>query len=505
MEAVSDGHCGLPRSLLLKKAESLLAIPDSILNEALNQEIKENSLIEDKIGEDIVIFLGAYYTYEKNIALKLKRIARDKPLWHTLDYEKAIAWVEHKLSIELADNQKEAIRQAVTSKFTVITGGPGTGKTTLLNSLLNILLAKKYKVLLCAPTGRAAKRLSETTGKDAYTIHRLLKFNPSLGKFEYNQDNPLDCDLLIVDESSMVDVQLMNSLLKALPDSAALILVGDVDQLPSVGAGQVLKDIIDSQKFNVVKLTQIFRQAQNSDIILNAHKINQGLMPNLTLSQEREGDTDFYFINATTPEDTVNKVIELVAKRIPAKFHFNPIKDIQVLCPMQIGGCGAISLNVALQNALNSNIEHSVTKYGQRYAINDKVMQTENNYDKDVYNGDIGTIKAIDPIEQEVIIEFDDRDISYNFNELDELTLAYAITIHKSQGSEYPVVVVPIVMQHYMMLRKNLLYTGITRGKKLVVMVGEKKAISIAIKSRGNTSRYSKLCDLLCIDNTDLL
>ena len=493
-EALSEGYCGLPRSLLLKRAEELLTIPQDILIEALSLELAEEYIIEDTIAEEIVIFLGAYAQYEKNIAFKLKTLAHDLPIWNDIEDDKAIEWVESKLNIELAENQKEAIRKVISSKVTVITGGPGTGKTTLLNSIIKILKARKYRILLCAPTGRAAKRLSETTGLEAFTVHRLLKFDPKLGGFKYNQDNLLKCDALVIDESSMVDIPLMNHILKALPQEAGLMIVGDVDQLPSVGPGQVLKSIIDSQVFNVVRLTQIFRQAQDSDIITNAHKINQGMMPNLKTSKE---STDFYFIETQAPEEIVSKIIQLVKERIPKKFNFNPIEDIQVLCPMQRGGCGAVSLNISLQQALNNNIEKSIQKYGHRYAVGDKVMQIENNYDKEVYNGDIGRIKEIDFEEQELVITYDDKDIRYDFNELDEIVLAYAVTIHKSQGSEYPVVIIPLTMQHYAMLQKNLLYTGITRGKKLVIVIGQKKAVAIAVRSKVNVHRYTKLKELL--------
>jgi exodeoxyribonuclease V alpha subunit len=495
-KASSDGHCGLPKVLLLKEAEKLLGISQDIIDEALLLELGANHLIENTISGEVCVFLGMFYHLEKNIAFSLKEIAGGAPKWSDIDHINAIEWVEKKLSINLAENQKEAIKQAISSSFTVITGGPGTGKTTLLNSLLKILSAKNYKVMLCAPTGRAAKRLSETTGFNACTIHRLLKFNPAFRGFEYNQDNPLKCDLLIIDESSMVDVPLMMSILKAISSDAGLILVGDVDQLPSVGPGQVLKSIIDSEKFNVVKLTQIFRQAQNSDIILNAHKINQGSMPSLKLPKGESGK-DFYFIESATPEDTVVKIIEMVANRIPRKFGFRSVQDIQVLSPMQRGGCGAVSLNIALQKALNKNIGQSITKYGQTFALTDKVMQTENNYEKEIYNGDIGVIKSIDVEDQEILITFDERDVVYDFSELDEITLAYAVTIHKSQGSEYKAVVIPINMQHFMMLRKNLLYTAVTRGKNLVILVGEKKAIAIAVKSKNNADRYTKLKEFL--------
>jgi exodeoxyribonuclease V alpha subunit len=494
MEALSEGHCGLHKDDLLAKAEKLLAIDQDTLCEGLNLELAEYNLVEDTVLSVPSIFLGAYAAYERSIARKLKELAEGIPSWHDIDRNKAISWIESKLDITLADKQKLAIEQTIKSKVTIITGGPGTGKTTLLKSLVNILKQRKLKILLCAPTGRAAKRLTEATGVEAVTIHRLLKFDPVRWGFQYNQDNLLPCDILVIDESSMVDVQLMNSILKALPIEAGLIIVGDVDQLPSVGAGQVLADLINSKAFSVIKLDQVFRQAQGSNIITNAYRINRGVMPQLNFQGEK---SDFYFIANDTPEGVAEKVVRLVSELIPQRLKYHPVDDIQVLTPMQRGSCGAISLNVALQQALNPNNDTGIEKYGQRYAVGDKVMQTINNYNKEVYNGDIGIICDVCQTEQEVNIKFDDRVVRYDFSELDELTLAYAVTIHKSQGSEYPVVVIPITMQHYKMLQKNLLYTAVTRGKKIVILVGQQKAIAIAVKSDNKLQRLSKLKELL--------
>ena len=376
----------------------------------------------------------------------------------------------------------------------VITGGPGTGKTTLVRTLLKVLESKQLNIKLCAPTGRAAKRLSETTGLVATTIHRLLEIDQAQGGFKYNDDNKLPCDYLIVDESSMIDVSLFYSLIKSLPEHAGLLLVGDVDQLPSVGAGQVLKDIIRSNIITTIKLTQIFRQAATSDIITNAHNINKGILPKLDAPKD---DTDFYFIEAEPGDNIINKIITIVTDRIPKKFKLSPIHDIQLLCPMQRGGSGARSLNVELQKVLNPNYYHGITKFGQTFAAGDKVMQTENNYDKDIYNGDIGLISAINKEEQEVTINFYGNEVIYDYADLDQLTLAYATTIHKSQGSEYPAIVVPITMQSYLMLRRNLIYTAITRGKKLAVIIGQKKALAMAVKDQKSSNRYSKLKDWL--------
>jgi exodeoxyribonuclease V alpha subunit len=375
----------------------------------------------------------------------------------------------------------------------VITGGPGVGKTTLVNSILKILTAKNVSIALCAPTGRAAKRLSDSTGLEAKTIHRLLETDPKTGSFRRTAEVPLDCDLLVVDETSMVDVPLMRSLLRALPEWAALLLVGDVDQLPSVGPGQVLADIIASKAVPVVRLTQVFRQAAESRIITNAHRINQGLMPDLAAPD----GGDFYFVDAADPEDGVRKVLAIVHERIPKRWHLNPIRDIQVLCPMNRGGLGARSLNIELQKVLNPPGEVRIERFGWIFGPGDKVMQIENDYDKEVYNGDLGVVSRIAAEEGEITVNFDGREVPYGLGELDELVLAYATTIHKSQGSEYPAVVIPLAMQHYMMLQRNLIYTGVTRGKRLVVLVGERKALAVAVKGAQIKRRWSKLGEWL--------
>src|SRR5947209_683510 len=375
----------------------------------------------------------------------------------------------------------------------VIPGGPGVGKTTLVNSLLKILIAKAVVIALCAPTGRAAKRLSESTGLEAKTIHRLLETDPRTGTFRRNEDEPIDCDLLVVDETSMVDVPLMRAVLRALPERAALLLVGDVDQLPSVGPGQVLGDIIASASVPVVRLTEVFRQAAESRIIVNAHRINQGLMTDLVLPESG----DFYFVDATDAEEGVRKVLAIVRERIPKRFGLDPVRDIQVLCPMNRGGLGARSLNIELQKVLNPPGEIRIERFGWTFCPGDKVMQIENDYDKEVYNGDLGLVSRLDAEEGELVADFDGREVVYGFTELDELVLAYATTIHKSQGSEYPAVVIPITTRHYPMLQRNLVYTGVTRGKRLVVLVGQRKALAIAVKGAQTRRRWSKLRDWL--------
>jgi exodeoxyribonuclease V alpha subunit len=491
-EAISEGHCGLPENDLLVSAEKLLEIPTDILRDALQQELGDQTVIADAMGDQRCIFLGHLWHAEKLIAERLKALATGKPNWPEINTDIAIPWIEDKLEVNLADSQREAVKKAVSSKVTVITGGPGVGKTTLVNAILRILTAKSVNVALAAPTGRAAKRLSETTGMEAKTIHRLLEVDPKRGGFKRSAEEPLECDLLVIDETSMVDVPLMASVVKALPDKAGLILVGDVDQLPSVGPGQVLADVIGSGAVPVARLTEIFRQAAQSQIVTNAHKVNSGYIPNLGTA--KGGNSDFYFVEAHDPEDAVTKITEIVKNRLPKRFGFDAIQDIQVLCPMNRGGIGARSLNVDLQKALNPPLDDVfVERFGYTYRIGDKVMQTDNNYDKEVFNGDVGYIRQIDLELQEMVIEFDGKRVEYQFGELDEVALAYAVSIHKSQGSEYPAVVIPIMMQHYMMLRRNLLYTGITRGKKMVILVGQKKAIGMAVKGKLEGRRWSKL------------
>jgi exodeoxyribonuclease V alpha subunit len=493
-EASGEGHCGLPREQLIELATKLLEIPTPVIEAAIDAELTDEVLIADTVDGTPSVFLASLYNAEQSIAAHIERLKDGSPPWSAFDADKAIPWVEQKLSIHLAGSQQQAIRLALGTKLLVITGGPGVGKTTLVNSILTILQAKRVRTLLCAPTGRAAKRLSESTGCEAKTIHRLLEISPHNGQFKRNEFSPLECDLLVADECSMIDVPLANQLLQAVHKASAVIFVGDVDQLPSVGPGQFLSDLIASGAVPVVHLTEVFRQAANSRIVRSAHQINQGVFPTLPGKGE---ESDFYLVAAEEPETIAQTIVDLVKTRLPRKFGLDPVRDIQVLCPMNRGVTGARGLNQMLQDALNPPNQGSVERFGYRFSTGDKVMQTLNNYDRDVYNGDIGYVTNIDDENQELAVSYEGRTVKYAFGELDEIVLCYATSIHKSQGSEYPAVVIPLSTQHYMMLKRNLVYTGITRGKRLVVLVGQKRALAIAVKGQQVERRWSKLQERL--------
>lgn len=494
------GHCALPRRELLEQARKLLQIPSTAIEAVLDEEVEKRSLVADTIRGQDVVFPPNLLAAERNIARQLRRLGKGDPPWPKIDPAKAIPWVERRLGIRLAPTQAEAIRLALRSKVFILTGGPGVGKTTLVNSLLTILAAKDVEIELAAPTGRAAKRLAESTGGFARTIHRLLEMSLTTGNFGRNEDHPIQADLLVVDEVSMVDVPLMDALLRATPSEAALLLVGDADQLPSIGPGQVLADLLASGAVPSIRLTEIFRQAGESRIVLNAHRVNQGRMPELRAGSP----SDFYFVRLSDPDRAADKIVQLVAERIPRSFGFDPLTEIQVLAPMNRGAAGVESLNAALQAALNPAglaTEAKIERFGTVLAAGDKVMQTENDYRKEVFNGDIGLIIAIDHDRKFLVASFDRREVVYPFDDLDQLTLAYAITVHKSQGSEYPAVVIPVLRQHSIMLRRNLLYTAITRGRRLVVLAGESAAIRQAVTSRRGAKRWSKLAELLHGEN----
>lgn len=493
-EAVGEGHCGLPLPEITAAALTLLAVETSEIEAAIEAECRAGELVRDEVDGQTCLFLAGLYAMEKSAAERLRQLAVGAPPWPAMDGDKAVDWVEQKLGLTLAPSQRRAVKRALSSKVLILTGGPGVGKTTLVNALLTILRAKKVRTLLAAPTGRAAKRLSEATGLEASTLHRLLGANP-MGGFKRDETRPLDCDLLVVDETSMVDVSLLCALLRALPRTSALLLIGDVDQLPSVGPGQVLADAIDSGALPVVRLREVFRQGVESDIVRNAHRINSGELPELA----PEGDSDFFFVEASSPEQVLERLMFVVRKRIPARFQLDPVRDVQVMAPMHRGLVGARNLNLELQRALNpaSRSGGTLQRFETTYAVGDKVMQVENDYEKDVYNGDVGFVRSIDLESHVLVSEFDGRAVEYRFEELDRLVLAYAITVHKSQGSEYPAVVIPITTGHYAMLKRNLLYTAVTRGKQLVVLIGQRRALEICLSDERQPRRWSRLRDWL--------
>ncbi|MBC8277343.1 MAG: ATP-dependent RecD-like DNA helicase [FCB group bacterium] len=496
-ELTNEGHCAYPQNDLIERAAKILEIRSEIVGQAVDHLLEEERLVKRFQNNTDLIYLSALDMSEHYLARNLVELARGKHPCPKIDVSKALEWVEQKLGFKLAVAQREAVEEAIGQKVLIITGGPGVGKTTLVNVIVKIFRAKKLKVMLCAPTGRAAKRMSEATGIEAKTIHRLLEFDPATARFKHNNEKPLKGDIIIVDETSMIDLVLAHQFVRAIPPNAALIIVGDIDQLPSVGPGNVLRDIIQSEVFKVCSLTEIFRQAAESSIITNAHRINSGQFPVWPKNKvDSPQDSDFYFVEADEPEKGVEIIVKMYADRIKQQFGFDPVTDIQVLTPMLRGELGARNLNIVLQKAVNP-MGDSIQRYGWIYRVGDKVMQIVNNYDKDVFNGDIGSIVSMDHDERELTIYFDGRSLKYDFDELDELILSYAVTIHKSQGSEYPCVIIPIHTQHYMLLQRNLLYTAVTRGRKLVILVGTKKALHIAVNKTESTRRYTSLKERL--------
>ncbi|MFH0901979.1 MAG: AAA family ATPase, partial [Pseudomonadota bacterium] len=578
-EASSDGHVFLPRSELVAATATLLGVEQPIVVGAVEEAVAAERIVvrpivagggghrdkdKDKdrdAVDDVAVYLRSLHVAEAGAAAIVHGLvgAPIKPI--TIDVEKAIAWFEEKQRIELAEEQRQAIRSAVVSKVLVITGGPGTGKTTLVNGIIQILEKKGRQIQLAAPTGRAAKRLTETTGREAKTIHRCLEFDPKTMAFQRNKERPLEADVVIVDEASMVDAVLAYNLLKAIPKPCQLVLVGDVDQLPSVGPGSVLAEIIGSGRVPVVRLSHIFRQAEQSLIVVSAHRINRGKMPILDstayapaapapaaiedtaapataaiedtaapatanagavgpmaavtagataatatiATSSRSGSSsrsrsDFFFVEKKEPEGVLEAIKHLVHERIPRKFGLDPVDAIQVLTPMHRGLLGATNLNSELQTLLNP-AGATIVRGSHVFRVGDKVMQIRNNYDLEVFNGDVGRIESIDETERIVRVTVDGRIVDYDYATLDELVLAYACSIHKSQGSEYPCVVIPVHTQHYVMLKRNLLYTGITRGRRLVVLVGTKRALAIAVKNDTVDARHTQLAALLRENN----
>ena len=522
-EQSGNGHVGYPEPLVMSEAIELTQIPPKGIEDAIEQLRITDEIVRDRPelagGEsgrsrsvrdgvdvadhpvanapgspdtdDTLLYLKSLFLAELGVARQVKALASGPHPLADIDVAAAMDWAEKKMGLQFADTQRVAVREAVTKKLMVVTGGPGTGKTTIVRAILDVFLGKSLRVLLCAPTGRAAKRLGESTGREAKTIHRLLEFDPGIGTFKKGRENPLDLDLLVIDEVSMVDVVLMNRLLQAVPPWACVVLVGDRDQLPSVGAGAVLADLIDSGVIPVARLTEVHRQAGSSWIVRAAHAVNRGEEP----ESAPAGKGDFYFIEANDPADIIARIVQMVKERIPAKFGLDPFRDVQVLTPQVKTELGVINLNKELQAALNPQRpgvkEH--TSLGTTFRVGDKVMQVRNNYQREVFNGDIGRVTDMDAVDQIVAVDFDGRPVEYEFSDLDELQHAYAISVHKSQGAEYPAVVMPVHTQHYVMLVRNLLYTGITRGRKLVATIGSRRAMWRAVNNHVTSQRFSLL------------
>jgi exodeoxyribonuclease V alpha subunit len=481
-DLATEGHTCYPQQELIAAAQKMLEVEEPLVAQELERLVEREELVR----EDQIIWLRPFRVYEEGIARDLGRLRNHPQALRAVDVDKAIEWVQRLLHIRFAKQQEEALKQALSHKLHIITGGPGTGKSTITNGLLAILSKITNQILLAAPTGRAAKRLSEITRKKAFTLHALLEWDPISGGFKRGRENPLSCELLIIDEVSMIDTQLMFHLLRAIPSGARVLFVGDIDQLPSVGAGTVLRDLIDSQFLAVTTLTEIFRQAKGSQIITNAHRINRGEFPDLS------SRGDFHFVEAETPEEIQREILDLISQKIPREYGFDPIQEIQLLSPMKKGLIGIEQMNSALQEKLNPS-SRPFFKGGQRLHLFDKVMQMRNNYQKKVMNGDIGRIEKIDPEEQQLIVSFDDLEVVYEFSELDELQLSYAISVHKYQGSECPCIVMPMHTSHFKLLQRNLFYTAVTRGKKQVFLVGTQKAIAIAIQNNEVSRRTTGL------------
>jgi exodeoxyribonuclease V alpha subunit len=493
-----SGHCGMAVDEAVAESAKLLGVEPALLADTIAMAIEMRMVVEETMNGRRVLFEPSLHRAESRIAASLAERADERPPWTEIGSKKAVALAEAESGIALDATQKQAVDLALRSKAIVITGGPGVGKTTLVRALLAVYESAGLTVSLAAPTGRAAKRLSENTGSHASTIHRLLETSAHTGHFQRNEENPLETDVVIVDEASMVDVPLLDAVLRALPPTAGIVLVGDADQLPSIGPGQVLYDILESGRVPSIRLTEIHRQAEGSDIIVNAHRINRGEMP---LFNAKESRSETFLFPATLPEQAVARVVDVVTRGIPEKFGLKSLRDVQVLVPMRSGAVGVDALNEALQKSLNPPDRHKARVERPNrvfFCRNDKVMQIENNYDKGVFNGDVGIVAMVDPVQEQFTVDFGaDLIVDYLFDEADQLTLAYATTIHKSQGSEYEAVVIALMKQHYVMLRRNLLYTAVTRGRKVVVVVGDRDAVRTAVQTGSGGERLTRLRAIL--------
>jgi exodeoxyribonuclease V alpha subunit len=497
-ELTDEGHVFVPEAELLRATAEMLEIPAALLPDALATLTAEEAVVVEPLPAGRAVYLTALHVSETHLARRVADLLRAPRVVPPIDMTQALPWVEQKTGLALTEEQRQAVRLAFQEKLLIITGGPGTGKTTILQAVIRLLEAKKLRMHLASPTGRAAKRLAEVTGHEAATLHRLLEWSPREGGFQRNSRNPLETDFVVVDEVSMIDVLLAHHLVQAIPLTATLLLVGDADQLPSVGPGRVLQDLLDVPGIPAIRLTTIFRQAAQSRIVSNAHRVNRGEFPDLSVAVTGQAQ-DFFFLTEEDPAQLQQLIVDLAHRRLPGRYGLDPLADIQVLTPMHRGPIGAGQLNAALQAALNParNGATELLRGGRIFRVGDRVLQLRNNYDKAVFNGDLGRLTAIDPAEQAVVVQIDDREVSYDFSELDELTLAYAATVHKSQGSEYPCVILALHTTHYPMLQRNLLYTAITRARRLLVLAGTKKALAIAVRNDATLRRASGLAERL--------
>jgi len=503
-EAIHDGHCFLPSEMVIQKTLSMIHVSLELVENGILELSSQKRIASFEYEKKLCMSLMWMNEYERSSAVNIMTLLEiNEDFFRNDSKEILVQQAEKKVGMTLALSQKEALMSVLGSKVSIITGGPGVGKTTVIRVLLEIFRQKDKKILLAAPTGRAAKRMNESTGFEARTIHRLLGYDPASRGFVRNQEVPLDCDVLIVDEFSMVDLALFYGILQALPLSSYLICVGDVDQLPSVGPGQVLRDLIESSCIHVAYLKEVFRQAAQSRIIMNSHRVNQGLMPLLALDKE---NSDFFYMKMEDNVGIMDTILNLVSKRLPSYYNFDSVKDIQVLTPMNKGDLGTQNLNKHMQLCLNPYLEKCIQKGQNKFALSDKVMVIKNNYEKEIFNGDIGFVKSINIEDSSLMVDFDGKEVEFENQDLDILTLAYACTIHKSQGSEYPVVVIPVSTSHFVMLKRNLLYTGMTRGKKLVILVGQERALKIAVQKCDASMRFTRLKSLMgdfCDENSE--